>query len=155
MPGSLLYQPPHPSPTTTPTPVSHWPSILGMGRNSLGNFSHSGKSLVSSTHRAQRPQRATAQPHSLPWDTEVPCPGTGGTSRQSSCSRSVHSACRATRVQGLSAHRSPLAPLSREPPTIPAHPGHQAVPGRAPAPWFEQTRCNHTAQLQQGREELG
>lgn len=66
------------------------------------------------------PQRVTAQPHSRPWDTWVPCPGTGGISHQSSCSRSVHSSCRISRVQGLSAPDPPLHPFPGSPqPSLP------------------------------------
>lgn len=154
----------------TPTSVSQWPSILGMGPgNSLGTFraslSHGGRSLLlpqgcmTSTHRAER---ARPQSHALRSSMQVPCPGSGGTSRQSSCSRSVCSVCRRagdcqhTLVENSPGISSPHAPLCRDPRKYPCpcrEPGNaQDMP---PSPCFEQAWCNHMAQLQQGQGGAG
>lgn len=156
-------------PAITPTSVSQWPSILGMGPgNSLGTFraslSHSGRSLLlpqghtTSTHR---PERVRPQSHALRSSMEVPCPGSGGTSHQSSCSQSVCSVCRRARdcqdtlIENSAGTSSHMHPFAGTPQTTLPMPGARQCP-RPCLPLHALSKHGVTTQLScsRGKEKL-
>lgn len=113
-------------------------------------------------HHVQPPAcKGQPQPNTRRSSTEVPCPGPGGTSRRSSCTRSVHSVCRESETISECLLKPPRGPS----PPCPSLQGPRRYPcphqqlGSAQdvplSPCFEQTWCKHTAWLQQGQGGAG
>lgn len=171
--GPLLQQPPHPclqpshrhqSPSGHPYwQRDHW-ELLGTIPAPLPCSARSQllPAPAPKVHHVQPPAcKGQPQPNTLRSSMEVPCPGPGGTSRRSSCTRSVHSVCRESETISTCL----LKPPRRPPPPCTSLQGPRRYPcphqqlGSAQdvplSPCFEQTWCNLTAWLQQGQGGAG
>lgn len=161
VPGSLPQQPPHPSPTTTLTPASHWPSILGTGAgNSREPSPTAGKACFHPPTGPRQPREPGPSPTRCTRTQRYLVQGQEGLHPK------AHAADQFALPAGQPEFRDrqhtpveapdpPLHPFPGSPQTSLPMLGARQCPGRAPAPWREQARGNHRAQLQQGKEELG